>query len=336
MGEQMQTRRHPWAVVGSLFSVLLAACGAETRDNGGPDAATGDDSASTADAFAACDQMPAPATGATINAAYAQHYKLFSLGAVPGVPAPLGGSVISASDPDTLLIAGGSERADGAIYSIKVKRNPCGHIYAFDGTAQRKATTPYVDASLVYAPNDTLLFTEWPGRYNVSELLPASATPDRSIDIRTHGMIGGGLGSIGYVPPGFTAAGGLRGASQPEGYWYHVNLAPDGSLFSITGSQMTTTLPNWPGGFAYVPIGSSDFPNPSLVVAEWNNKTVAAYDVDAQGDPIVSTRRAFIDNFDRPWGAYFEPTTGDYLFLSWGAGQDEVFIVQGFTPPILL
>ena len=99
---------------------------------------------------------------------------------------------------------------------------------------------------------------------------------------------------------------------------------------------MTTTLPNWPGGFAYVPVGSQGFPRPSMIVAEWNNLTVAAYEVDSQGDPMVSTRRPFIDNFDRPWGAYFEPMTGDYLFLSWGASQDQVFIVQGFVPPILL
>src|SRR5262249_20208798 len=163
-----------------------------------------------------------------------------SLGPAPGVPAPLGGSVISSSDPNTLLIAGASERADGAIYAIKVKRNPCGHIYAFDGTAQLKATTPYVDASLVYTPNDELL---------VIALLTSSTAPYRSIDIPTHGMVRGGLGSIGYIPPGFGGAGGLRGASQPEGYWYHINLAADGSLFSITGSLMATTVPHWPGGF---------------------------------------------------------------------------------------
>jgi hypothetical protein len=321
----------------SIVSVILAlcACGPDRREGSDVDAATGDDS-TLADGAPACLPMPPPATGATVNAAFASHYAIYNLGPVPGVPAPLGGSVISLADPDTLLIAGASERAEGAIYSIKVKRNPCGNIYGFEGTAQLAATTPYVDASLVYTPNDVLLFTEWPGRYMFSQLLPGSTTPDRSIDVRNHGMMGGGLGSIGFIPPGFAAAGELRGASQPEGYWYHVDLAADGQLFDISGSTMTTTVPNWPGGFAYVPIGSADFPNPSLVVAEWNNMTVAAYEVDQQGDPIVSTRRPFIDNFDRPWGAYFEPTTGDYLFLSWGAGQDQVFIVQGFVPPILL
>jgi hypothetical protein len=326
----------------ALFIVFalssLAACGPGGRDRDNVDAtlAGNDGNNSNIDGAPACSPMPTPATGATINPAFAAHYAIYVLGPAPGVPAPLGGSVIWHSDPDTLLIAGASERAEGAIYKIKIKRNTCGHIYAFDGTAQLIATTPYVDASLVYTPNDVLLYTEWPSRFMFSELLPGSAIPDRSIDVRNHGMMGGGLGSIGFVPPGLAGAGGLRGASQPEGYWYHVDLAPDGSLYSITGSLMTTTVPNWPGGFAYVPIGSADFPNPSLVVAEWNNTTVAAYEVDAQGDPIVSTRRPFIDNFDKPWGAYFEPTTGDYIFLSWGAGQDQVFIVQGFVPPVLL
>jgi len=47
----------------------------------------------------------------------------------------------------------------------------------------------------------------------------------------------------------------------------------------------------------------------------------------------VSTRREFMSSFPRPWGAYFEPVTGDYLFLSWGLGTDRVYVVQGFVPP---
>ncbi len=316
--------------------LAFAACGPGERDSNGasPDAAvsnTGDN------VDAASCEPPPQATGASIDPAYAAHYALYNLGSVPGVPSPLGGSTISRSDPNTLLIAGASEREDGAIYSIKVKRNACGHIYAFDGTATLAATTPYVDASLVYAPNDVLLYVQWPGQFMFSQLAPGSTTPDRSIDERVSGMTGGGLGSIGFVPPDLAGAGGLRGLIQSEGYWYHIDLTPDGSLFSISTSTMTTTLPHWPGGFAYVPTGSPDFTNPSLVVAEWNNQTVAAYDVDSQGDPIVSTRRPFINNFDHPWGAYFEPETGDYFFLSWGSGtQDQVFVVQGFVPPVLL
>lgn len=318
----------------------LAACAPKGPRGDTPDAAGGLDAGGGgidgADAGTNCSPSPPLATGAMIDPMYATHYALYNLGAVPGVPSPLGGSTISSTDDNTLLIAGASENSGGAIYSIKVLRNACGHIYAFDGSAQLVATTPYVDASLVYAPNNVLFYVQWPGQYMFSELAPGSTTADRSIDERTSGMMGGGLGSIGFVPPGLAGSGGLRGLIQSEGYWYDIDLAADGNLYSITSSTMTTTLPHWPGGFAYVPNGSPDFPNPSLVVAEWDNTTVAAYDVDAQGDPMVSTRRPFIDNFDKPWGAYFEPRTGDYFFLSWGAGaQDQVFVVQGFVPPVI-
>jgi hypothetical protein len=37
--------------------------------------------------------------------------------------------------------------------------------------------------------------------------------------------------------------------------------------------------------------------------------------------------------FPRPWGAYFEPVTGDYLFLTWGAGNDRIYLVEGFAAP---
>jgi hypothetical protein len=96
---------------------------------------------------------------------------------------------------------------------------------------------------------------------------------------------------------------------------------------SVTGVTPTVTLPNNPGGFAYVPAGSPGFAAQSIIVAEWRQSgqaddRVAVYEADAQGDPIIATRREFMSAFPRPWGAYFEPVTGDYLFLSWGLGTD--------------
>lgn len=58
-----------------------------------------------------------------------------------------------------------------------------------------------------------------------------------------------------------------------------------------------------------------------MIVTEWNNLTVAAYEVKLAGRPRGVDASTFIDKFDRPWGAYFEPTTGDYLFLSWGPAR---------------
>ena len=113
---------------------------------------------------------------------------------------------------------------------------------------------------------------------------------------------------------------------------------PAGNLLSVTGVTPTVTLPNNPGGFAYVPAGSPGFAAQSIIVAEWRQSghaddRVAVYEADAQGDPIIATRREFMSAFPRPWGAYFEPVTGDYLFLSWGLGTDRVYVVQGFVPP---
>ena len=64
--------------------------------------------------------------------------------------------------------------------------------------------------------------------------------------------------------------------------------------------------------------------------------------IDEQGtvyqgpQEIKAVLDEFFKQFPRPWGAYFEPVTGDYMFLSWGTGADRLYIVQGFVPPVLL
>ena len=319
--------------------LVLVACGPAGRtENPGTEI----DAAPTIDSPPVV-ECPPPATPAgataTLAAPFDTLYTVYDLGPVPGVPQPLGGTVIKAGANDTLLVAGSSERAEGAIYEIGVQRNACGHIVGWNGTASLVANTPYVDANLIYANDDLLLYTEWP-QYNFSQLAGAAMAPDRQIDLRTVGMATGdsGPGGLGRVPAGLANAGELRLVTWPGGRWFHAASAPDGNLLALTGVTQTATLPNEPGGFAYVPAGSPGFATQSLIVAEWRLDAtldrVAVYDVDvATGDPIVATRREFFSKFPRPWGAYFEPVTGDYLFLSWGAGEDHVFIVQGFVPP---
>jgi hypothetical protein len=202
------------------------------------------------------------------------------------------------------------------------------------------ATAPYVDANLVYASPDLMLYTEWP-QFMLSQLVTGSTFPDQRTDLRTFGMPDTddqGPGGVGFVPPGLAAAGELRLVTWPIGRWYHVALSPGAPVMTVTGITQTTTVPTEPGGFAYVPAGSPGFTAQSLILAEWRRvdptqDRVAVFEVDAQGDPIVATRREFFSRFPRPWGAYFEPVTGDYLFLSWGTGQDRIYVVQGFVPP---
>jgi hypothetical protein len=332
-----------------LLLLLLAACGPsltaddDSDDSSGPPDAVPPrpDAGPIVDAIDPCPPPPV-AAGFDVQLApqYESLYATYDLGTVPGVPNPLGGAAIAGSDPTHLLIAGGSESSTGAIYSIEVSRNTCGHITGFVGTASQIAATPYVDANLVYAHSDLLVYTEWP-QFGFSQLSGAATTPSRQTDLRTLGMPDdgdSGPGGVGFVPPGLDAQGELRVVSWPAGRWYHVPVTEDAGLLTVGTVTQTVTLPNNPGGFAYVPAGSPGFDAQAIIVAEWvatdpSQDRVAVYDADPAGDPLVDTRREFFTRFPRPWGAYFEPVTGDYLFLSWGTGSDHVYIVQGFAPP---
>jgi hypothetical protein len=297
----------------------------------------------TPDAGPLCTPPPTPAgPGVALAAEFAAFYSVYDLGAVPGVPNPLGGATVKYGDSSKLLIAGNSENTLGAVYEIGVQRDACQHIIGFTGTAVQVASAPYIDANLAYKPGTggLMFYTGWPV-WLLSQLPFGASAPAREDDLQAVGLdpfSDQGPGGVGFVPPGYAAEGQLRVVTWPAGRWYHLDLAPDGSLFTVTGSSLATTLPNNPGGFAYVPAGSPGFPNPSVIVAEWrvgdaSLDRVAVYEADGNGDPVVATRKEFMTMFPRPWGAYFEPITGDYLFLSWGTGNDHLYIVQGFVPP---
>jgi hypothetical protein len=274
-----------------------------------------------------------PGLTVTFSPLYEPLYDVFDLGPVPGIPpGHLGGCVIKHDDPNTMLIAGESETPNGAIYAVPLKRDACGHIIGFDGIATLVAQTPYVDANLVYGANNILLYPQWPVN-QLSQLLPGQTQPSSTIDLTALGVAGGSISGLGFVPPTLPAGGGSRALTWSEGFWYHLTLGFDGQLYTVSSPQQTTTLPNGPGGFAYVPVGSPGFTKPSLIVAEWSVDKVATYEVDDQGDPIVATRQDFFTAFPRPWGAYFEPETGDFVFLTWGPAPDRVYVVQGFTVP---
>jgi hypothetical protein len=143
-----------------LALAVVSGCGPTTgrapnRGGGNPDLASssaadfgvavGDGSASQG-----CPPPPMPAgSEVELAPAFAPYYSAYVLGAVPGVPDPLGGTVVKAGDPSTLLVAGGSESDTGAIYAIGVQRGACSHIIGFVGSATKIADTPYVDANLV-------------------------------------------------------------------------------------------------------------------------------------------------------------------------------------------
>lgn len=82
-----------------------------------------------------------------------------------------------------------------------------------------------------------------------------------------------------------------------------------------------------------MPAGSPGFAENRIILSEWSADSVATYAVDGQGDPTPSSRKDFFTKFTKPWGADFDPASGDFLFLTWGPAPDRVFVVQGFNKP---
>ncbi|MCA9691298.1 MAG: hypothetical protein KC636_16965 [Myxococcales bacterium] len=268
---------------------------------------------------------------------FAEFYTTYDLGPVPGVPmgALLGGCTIHYADDNKLLIAGESETSTGKIYEIGVVRGECGNIIDWDGLATPLVDAPYVDANLAYGPKTVLFYTHWPVN-QVSQLLPEAMAPVSNISMMTIGVNEDqGVSGLGFVPPSLDDPTGLRVLTWAGGHWYHVDYSEQADHFALTGTTKITSLPNGPGGFAYVPADSPGFDALSIIVSEWSSNTVGVYEVDALGDPQNATRKDFFTTFPRPWGAYFEPVKGDFLFLTWGAPNldDRVYIVQGFEPP---
>lgn len=337
--------------------LLLVACGSTTlvvggqTDSGRPDASVGGSGGagggggggqggSGGGGSSACPALPAsPSDGGVVfAAAFASLYAAYELGPPPGVPNPLGGCVILSADRDTLWIAGGSESTGGGLYKIKIRRDACQHIVGFNGVAIKAAATPYIDANLLEVPGGSILYTGWPV-FELSQLRVDAGAPLYTLDLRTKGQLGSSAGGLGFVPKALAGGGGLRMVGWPDGQWHALNHARDAGVVSVSSVTAVTgvALPNGPGGFAYVPAGSPGFTNQSVIVAEWSVNQVGVYDVDAQGNPKVATRRDFFTRFPRPWGAYFEPETGDFLFLTWFGGSgpvpDSLFVVQGFAKP---
>lgn len=272
---------------------------------------------------------PAAPEEAALAPAFAQHYAVYDLGTPPGMPAGhLGGSAVLASDPNHLVLVGQSETPSAGLYRIGVKRDACGHIAGWEGSATLLASTPYADASLVELANQTLLYSQWPVA-RVGQLLPGAKTPSADTALGVMDSPGG----LALVPSYLKAAGELRALGWPNGTFFHVAAKPNGALLELGAATPTKTLGGGPGAFAYVPPDSPGFDKPSMLVAEWTGDQVGAYAVDAQGEPLPESRVEFFSKFVKPWGAHFEPKTGDYLFLTWSGIPDKVFVVRGFAPP---
>lgn len=267
----------------------------------------------------------------TLAAPFDTTYSLIDLGSAPGVPTNYGGLTLLAGDPDTLLLGGAANGGSGAIYSIGVTRDAMGHITGFSGPATFFASAPNIDGGLAYGPGGVLFYTGYSNNI-LGQIKPGSVAPDKIIDLNPLG-IASSVGTLQFVPPGQPGAGGFKMASYNGGQFYDVTLTPDGGgTFDITEVIQTASPGGGPEGIIYVPLGSPLFPAPSMLISEYSLGRVSAYLNDGDGNPVVGSRVDFITDLFGAEGAFVDPLTGDFLFSTFGAGN-EVFVVRGFAAP---
>lgn len=285
--------------------------------------------AAAVSALLAVTGLSSPAHAIAIGGDFAADYSFLDLGTPGGVTAPLGG--LTFLDSDTLLIGGAANGASGVIRSIDVTRDGGGHITAFSGTSAAFSTAPNIDGGLEFGPGGVLFYTGYSNNV-LGQIKPGSTTPDKIIDLSPLGVVSS-VGTLTFVPAGFPGAGLMKMASYNGGQWYDITLAPDGlGTYDVIDVTLRATPGGGPEGIVYVQDGNPDFLLDSVLISEYSTGEVGAYEIDANGDPIVGTRRDFITGLSGAEGGVYDPFSGDFLFSTFGS-SNQVIVVQGFTVP---
>ncbi len=285
----------------------------------------------------------APAMAQTLGTDFADDYSVSSLGSVPGLPTNYGG--LTFLDADTLLIGGAANGGSGSLYTIDVVRGTDGAITGFSGSAQRyggpgATIGEYNDGGVTFGPGGVLFTARWPIN-SLGQTLPGSTDEDKIIELAPLG-VASSLSAINIVPTGFGGAGQIKLVSYSGGQWYSASLSADGNgTYDLVGlaavdldplAAGTQNVPGGPEGFVYIAAGNAGFAGAGMLISEYAAGTVGAYEVDAQGNPLVATRRTFLGGLSGAEGAAIDPLTGDFLFSTFGGGS-RIVRVSGFIAP---
>ena len=231
------------------------------------------------------------------------------------------------------IIGGDSTEASGRFYEVPVVRGAGNHIVAF-GTPVPRGFGANNDGGIAYGPGGVLFYSQY-GPNAVAQVKPGSNANDKVVALGPLG-IADSTGALNFVPAGYNGAGQLKVSSWDGGQFYTVTLTADGSgTYNLTGATQVATLSGGPEGFAYVTLGSPLFGSQNMLVSEYSAGNVAAYTIDANGNPVPGSRRTFIGGLDGAEGAAIDPLTGDFLFSTCGCGgaTNRVVAVRGFTLP---
>ncbi len=275
-------------------------------------------------------------TAQTIDPYYSERYSFIDLGSALNVPTSYGGLAFKAGDSNTLLLGGSANNFSAAIYSLGLVRGADNHVSGFSGgsatlVAAANGSTGGIDGGLAYGPGNVLFYTSYSDN-RLGQIKPGSTGPDKLIDLSPLG-VESSVGALAFVPDSFGGGGRLKILSYNTGKWYDATITPDGSgTFDVTlaGSPLLLPSGSGPEGLIFVPAGNPLFTANSVLITEYRTGDIASYEIDANGDPILSSRKLFLSGLTGAEGAAIDPLTGDYLFSTFG-GNNHVIAVNGFT-----
>jgi hypothetical protein len=185
---------------------------------------------------------------------------------------------------------------------------------------------------LSFGPGGVLFFTGFPNN-TLGEIKSGSVSPDKTVGLTAAG-VASSVGTLAFVPAGFAGAGDFKLASFSASTWYNATLTPDGGGTYNVAANLTATISGGPEGIVYVKGSNSGFGGKdSVLVSEFSAGLVAAYSIDGNGDPIASSAQNFLTGLSGAEGAVIDPLTGDFLFSTFGGGN-QVVVVSGFQAPV--
>lgn len=264
-------------------------------------------------------------SGVTFGASFASSYACNNIGSVTGLPGSYGG--LTFLDSGTLLIGGNALDAGGVVGQVGVTRDAGNHIIGFSGPATSYAAAPNIDGGLAFGPGGNLYYTAWPNN-QLGQIKPGSTSADKIVNLPA------GLSSVGavvFVPPGFAGAGGMKLLSYGNGSWFAATLTPDGTgTYTVSAAPVTTTAGGAEGVVYIAGTGSGFGGNDSVIVTDYSDSELVAYQIDANGDPDASTASTFLSGVANAEGAVIDPLTGDELLSING---NQVVVISGFSVP---
>jgi hypothetical protein len=275
----------------------------------------------------------------TLMAPFNFHYTWRDLGSVPGVPTPYGGVTFKHDDPDVLLIGGAAITPAGAIYAIRVTRDPNGFINGYVGTATRFSTAPNIDGGLCHGPNGVLFYSAYPVG-EIGQIKVGSTAPDRVDSVYPLGATGT-PGGLAIVPTGFPGAGEIKTCAFITGAFYGGILAPDGSgtflyFNGLRGGSPLNSLAGGPQGLLYPPPGSPAIPDyQQIMVCDHTGARVYLKGLLSDGSPATTAPVVFITGVTGVEGVTVDALSGSFLFSTYGGG-DRIVLVEraGVCGPI--